>query len=213
MNDLLWTLKPLKEIFKGEFYIPNSVKKEIVDTPIKSKKYKWEAIMIYRLIQEGVLKVGEKIDTNKLMFLGNNIFSSKENLKVKSPGGKINILQKGEIEAIALAMKLNASAYVVDERTMRLVIEDVDVLKEILEKKLHTNIIIDSKALDDFKKQLDSITIIRSSELIMIALERGLFKDFKAEKKELIDALLWGLRLRGCAISTEEIIEAIKLVK
>jgi len=32
-------------------------------------------------------------------------------------------------------------------------------------------------------------------------------------KKDILDGLLWGLRLRGCAISTEEINDMIKLVK
>lgn len=207
MNDLLWTLKPLKEMFKGEFYIPNSVKKEVVDTPFKSKRYKLESIMISKLISDGILKVAPRVDVNKLMSTANNIFSSKENLKVKSPGGVLNILQNGELEAIALSVKLKADAYVVDERTMRMVLEDPTALKDILEKKLHTKVYIDEKNLRDFKKQLDDVSIIRTSELMIVALEKGLFKDYVnlRNRKELLDAILWGLRLRGCAISTEEI--------
>ncbi len=215
MNDLLWTLKPLKKMYKGDFYIPNSVKKEIIDVPIKSKKFKLEAIMISKLVEEGILKVGKTVDVNKLLFLANSVFISKENLQVKSPGGKLNILQKGEIEAIALCAELNADAYVVDERTMRLFMEDSEALKGILENKLHTSVSIDNKMLGDFKKQINSVNIIRSSELMMVALEKGLFDEYIniKNKKELVDAILWGLRLRGCAISTEEINETIKLVK
>ena len=215
MNDLLWTLKALKKIYKGDFYIPNSVKKEIIDVPIKSKKFKLEAIMISKLVDEGVLKVGKIVDVNKLLFLANSVFVSKENLQVKSPGGKLNILQKGEIEAIALCAELNADAYVVDERTMRLFMEDSEGLKTILEGKLHTSVSVDNKMLSDFKKQINGVNIIRSSELMMVALEKGLFEEYinVKNKRELVDAILWGLRLRGCAISTEEINETIKLVK
>jgi len=215
MNDLLWTLKALKKIYKGDFYIPNSVKKEIIDVPIKSKKFKLEAIMISKLVDEGVLKVGKIVDVNKLLFLANSVFVSKENLQVKSPGGKLNILQKGEIEAIALCVELNADAYVVDERTMRLFMEDSEGLKRILENKLHTSVNVDNKMLSDFKKQINGVNIIRSSELMMVALEKGMFNEYIniKNKRELVDAILWGLRLRGCAISTEEINETIKLVK
>jgi len=215
MNDLLWTLKALKKIYKGDFYIPNSVKKEIIDVPIKSKKFKLEAIMISKLVDEGILKVGKTVDVNKLLFLANSVFISKENLQVKSPGGKLNILQKGEIEAIALCAELNADAYVVDERTMRLFMEDSEGLKTILEGKLHTSVSVDNKMLSDFKKQINGVNIIRSSELMMVALEKGLFEEYinVKNKRELVDAILWGLRLRGCAISTEEINETIKLVK
>ena len=215
MNDLLWTLKALKKIYKGDFYIPNSVKKEIIDVPIKSKKFKLEAIMISKLVDEGILKVGKTFDVNKLLFLANSVFISKENLQVKSPGGKLNILQKGEIEAIALCAELNADAYVVDERTMRLFMEDSEGLKTILEGKLHTSVSVDNKMLSDFKKQINGVNIIRSSELMMVALEKGMFNEYIniKNKRELVDAILWGLRLRGCAISTEEINETIKLVK
>ena len=117
----------------------------------------------------------DKKFVNKLLFLANSVFISKENLQVKSPGGKLNILQKGEIEAIALCAELNADAYVVDERTMRLFMEDSEGLKRILENKLHTSVNVDNKMLSDFKKQINGVNIIRSSELMMVALEKGLF--------------------------------------
>ena len=46
----------------------------------------------------------------------------------------------------------------------------------------------------------------------MIAFEKGILEDYLVDgKKELIDAILWGLRLRGCSISNEEIDELIKI--
>ena len=52
-NDLLWVLKPLKQIFRGEFYIPNSVKFELIDKPFTTKMFKLESIMINKSITEG----------------------------------------------------------------------------------------------------------------------------------------------------------------
>ena len=91
----------------------------------------------------------------------------------------------------------------------------------MLEKKLHTKIIINKENLNYFKKETRNIKIIRSSELMIIAYELGLFKDYEDIKKliennfkkELLNGILWGLRLKGCAISTDEINEIIKIEK
>ena len=47
-----------------------------------------------------------------------------------------------------------------------------------------------------------------------VAFELGLFKEYEnkfTNKKEIFEGILWGLKLRGCAISTEEIDELIKI--
>ena len=41
---------------------------------------------------------------------------------------------------------------------------------------------------------------------MIVAFEKGFFKAL-GNKKEVLDALLWGLKLRGCAISVREIKE------
>ena len=204
MNDLLWTLKVLKEKYDGEFYIPLAVKKEIVDKPLKSKRFKLEAIMVNNLIREGVLKVQNVSDIKEIMFLANNLY--------QADGKNITILQQGEIEALVLAMKLNASAYVVDERTMRMFIEDMDGLKDLLERKLNTRVSFDKNKFGQLKKMISGINVIRSSELMLVAYEKGLFKDYvkTVGKREFVDGLLWGLRLRGVAISTDEINKLVK---
>jgi len=46
MNNLLWLVKEMKDKFNGEFYITESVKRECVDRPLTSKKYKYEAIQV-----------------------------------------------------------------------------------------------------------------------------------------------------------------------
>lgn len=212
LNNLLWTLRLLKKNFKGEFYIPDAVKGELIDVPIQGKKYKLEAMQVSRDIIDGVLKVGEKIETDKFLKLINSIYTSKKKTEAKNPGGEIQILQKGEVEALLLVVKLKADALVVDERTTRLLLEDPEKLKGILEKKLHTEIDINYNSLNKFKIQVGIINVIRSTELMMVALEKGLLKDYIVDgKKELVDAILWGLRLRGCSISDEEIGELIKI--
>lgn len=37
LNDLLYILEPLKAKFKGEFYITEDVKREVIDRPFREK--------------------------------------------------------------------------------------------------------------------------------------------------------------------------------
>ncbi len=206
-NDLLWTLKHLKEFFKGDFYIPKAVRAELVDTPYHSHKFKLESIMISRLIEENILNTHEELEVDSLLQSINHMFSAK--------GEAIKIVSRGEVEALALSVKMDALAYVVDERTMRLVIENPEKLRRLLESKLHTKINVNEMIVKNLKNYTQNVKVVRSSELMMIAIEKGILNgliDKKFTKKEVIDGLLWGLRLRGCAISTEEIEDLKKLV-
>ena len=56
-NNLLWLLAPLKEKFGGEFYITENIRKELVEKPLKTKKFKFEALQVQDQIEKGVLKV------------------------------------------------------------------------------------------------------------------------------------------------------------
>ena len=207
-----WAYQGFAERFKGEFIISKSIKQELIDVPINSRKFELEAVILAASLAKNDLTFynnSANLDkkTSYLLDLANNIFSVN--------GNPIKIVDRAEIEGLALTCILKSSAYVVDERTMRLFMEDSEGLKTILEGKLHTSVSVDNKMLSDFKKQINGVNIIRSSELMMVALEKGLFEEYinVKNKRELVDAILWGLRLRGCAISTEEINETIKLVK
>src|SRR3989338_4059011 len=131
-NDLLWVFRPLKEFFKGEFYIPNSVKLELVDKPFNTKMFKLESIMINKAITDGDLITYNSLNIDNLLLHVNSIFSVN--------GKPLHVLDKGEVEALALTLRLQAEAYVVDERTMRLLIENPYLLRKLLEKKLHTRV-------------------------------------------------------------------------
>lgn len=213
-NDLLWILKPLKDKFNGDFLISDGVKKELIDNPLQTKKFKFEALMILNLINNKSLNVyTDKEIEKKIVYLDNLV-----NNLFKAKGEYIRIMHLGEIASLAVAILLNSSAYVVDERTTRLVIEDPERLVKILRNKLHTTVGVNRNNLDLIKKEIKDLKVIRSTELVLMAYEFGLFKDFLKPtsystniKKDLIDGLLWGLKLRGCSISEDEINEAIKI--
>ena len=206
MNELLWTLPLLKKRFKGEFYIPHSVKLELVDKPMEIKRFKFEAINILKLIQEGVLKVHEKINIEEEFNLVNSIFFIK--------GNPLKLIQMGEMEALVLAKRLNASLYFVDERTMRLFVEDSNSLRRLLERKFHDRVSVNRSKLDIFKKKFSSLSVARSTELMSVDYEMDIFKDYTVvSKNDFLDGILWGLKLRGVSISSEEINEMISLIK
>jgi len=211
LNNLMGALAELKKHFRGDFIIPQSVKEEIIDTPLKSKKYGLEALMLSSFIGN-VFKLFKNLDTEKkatyLMNLANGIFIGY--------GNPIKIVDKAEMESLAIAVMIKAS-YAVDERTARLLVENPINLKKILEKKFRTRITLNKNNLNKFVKNTKGVDVIRSSELMTIAYEKGLFETYKnknipkalregkAFKRELLNGLLWGLKLRGCAISRQEI--------
>lgn len=210
-NNSLWILKPLKQKFNGEFYITQKVKKELIDKPLRTKKFKFEAITILEYINDGTLKISKQSVYPKaeiLLSLANNIFKIKNKY--------LNIVSKGEMEALALTSNLKANALVIDERTTRMLLENQSALTKILSNKLHAKVTIDKNNLKKFQKELTKINIIRSSELLTIAYELGLFNKYLkngVNKRTLLDGLLWGTRLRGCSISTQEINDIIRLEK
>ena len=210
INGLLEELKKLKKIFNGEFIITKEVKKEVVDNPIKIKMYELEALKIQNLIDEGCLNMPNKIGitdkeiTNlmfKLMNFANTMFIGN--------GNEIQLIQQGETSCLALSKILNEkkikNVLVVDERTTRMLVEKPENLKELLEKKMHTNV----KLKESNFKEFNGFKIIRSTELIYIAYKKGLIN---LRGKEVLDALLYALKFKGCAISSEEI-EEIKNIK
>ncbi|HLC58367.1 MAG TPA: hypothetical protein VJI68_00750 [Candidatus Nanoarchaeia archaeon] len=199
-NDLLFVLPELKKKFNGDFFIADSVRMELVDRPHESRMFKLESIMVDKLISDGIIKVHEKLNVESLLSDVNKIYSVN--------GTPLHILDRAEIEALSLALKLQAEVYVLDERTLRMLIEDPKALRKILERKLHRDVDFNKKLADEFLNIVRGIKVVRSSELMVVAYELGLLNHFinaRHDSADFLDALLWGLRLRGCGISTQEI--------
>lgn len=213
-NNLLWLLRPLKKQFKGDFYISKSIKHEIVDHPLTTKRFKFEALIIEDLIEEGYLKLhyDKQIerDAEKLIEISKKIFSAR--------GRDLTLVQKAEVEGLLLAKHLKSEAFVVDERTMRLLIEAPENVRKILQSKLHTQIHFNKNNLDEFRKRVNGVKIIRSTELAGVAYDLKLLDKYitvnkilkKSKKKALLEGVLWGLKLKGCSISPEEINEILR---
>ena len=82
----------------------------------------------------------------------------------------------------------------------------------ILKNKMHTQIKINGKNLSEFQESFGGIKVLRSVDLGYAAYKLGLLnnlllhgkKDVET-KKQLLDGMLWAMKLRGCSITDKEI--------
>jgi hypothetical protein len=203
MNSLLPVLRKLKKEFNGEFLITKEVKQEIIDTPLNIKKYELEALQIKQLFDEGVIRHANltvqqidelRIKREEIMNMANTTFYSKNH--------PIHLIEKGESAALALSlMTKEPNVVAIDERTARMLCENPENLRKLLQKKLNTNITANKKNYEFFGQ----FKIIRSTELAYIAFNKGLM-DIK--DKKTLEAMLYALKYHGCSISEDEIVEA-----
>ncbi|MBW2999803.1 hypothetical protein KY339_03950, partial [Candidatus Woesearchaeota archaeon] len=169
-NNLLWLLAPLKENFGGQFIISGRVKHELIDRPIRTRKFKLEALQVMEQIRAGSINVIDepalKQKTNKLLEIANRCYKAK--------GSWIKIVHYAEMESLALALMHDSPILVIDERTTRMLIESPERLREILERKLHVKIQENKQNITRFAELTKKLTIIRSTELAIMAYELGL---------------------------------------
>ncbi|MEM4239846.1 MAG: hypothetical protein QXM31_02270 [Candidatus Woesearchaeota archaeon] len=209
-NSLLWLLDAMQKKANVRFSIVSSVKHELVDRPLETKKFKFEALQVQRLIEQGTLKV---IDTPELKSRALQLLEAANTVfwAHKEP---IRIVQIGEMETLAAAVSLGINRVVMDERITRSLLETPDQLEEMMSRRLHRKVHVDTGRLDAFRDYTHHIELIRSAELVTVAYEKGLLDSYVVKvpnaKKELLESVLWGVKLNGCSISEDEINELVK---
>lgn len=208
MNGMLGILEGLKKNFDGEFVLTSQVKKEVIDNPLKIKRFELEAIQVKNLLDNGTFKMAnEIISPQKIEKETANIIKITSSfLRTTDTREKIKIFHDGEASCIAFSKLCNVENVIVtDERSVRWFSESPERLEELMERKLHTPLTQDESIPRNFK----NLRYIRSSELLFIAYKKGLipFKD-----KQTLDALLYSVKFKGTAITTQEIEEMKKLV-
>ena len=205
LNGLLPELVELKKNFNGKFLVTKEVIAEVVDTPMKIKRFKLEALKLKRLIDDKVLESPSELGvsdgevssrTKEISNIANNTFFGR--------GNAIQIIHSGEMSCLALSDLLDQkkikNVLSVDERTTRMLSERPENMYHLLQKKLHTKITFRRENFEYFKK----FRFIRSTELIYIAYKKGLVR---LKNHDVLDALLWAFKMHGCSISDEEIKE------
>lgn len=208
MSRLVWILPELKKKYGGKFYITPSVKRELITRPMDIKRFQFEALQALKLIKDGVLEVYEEVpqkEVIRLHTIANNSF--------KIGNQNMEVVQSGEIESVVCALKAGAEAMVMDERTLRLFIENNKEMKALLERRFNKPVSVDTEKIRQFSKELGSIKIIRSVELVGVAYKMGLLDSYIPEEKNgrevLVEAALWNAKFNGAAV-TEHEVEGIK---
>jgi hypothetical protein len=190
------------ENYHVRFIIPPSVEYESVRRPLESnlRKYLFSAIRIKNAIEDGVVvKVDADIgtQTSRLMDAANNMFFAR--------GKPLRLIQPGETEMVALAKMLGIEYILIDERTTRMLIEAPLKLKEHLEKEFDVNIMVHKDNLRFLASEISPLRALRSSEMVMLAYEKGYFRNFEKLQRDAVEAALCKIKYSGCSISYDEI--------
>lgn len=212
---LLWILKKLKEITHARFMIPTKVKEEVVDVSLRNPNYQLDGIRILNYIGEGVIEVVDDPRVSslapKFLDLANNLFKAK--------GRSLKVIHYGEAEVVALSKILGIRNLCIDEKTTRILLEDPLALKRLMERKLHTPIEVMEEKLEELRKNYGNFIIFRSAELLAISYMKGVFTDFLAGcgvnggvRRKFLRGALTSLKLNGCSISREEVLEYVELI-
>ena len=207
MNGMLPVIEKLKNVFDGEFVLTPAVKREVVDRPMKIKKFKLEAIQVEDFIRRGVFKMSGDIvpqgklekETKRILKVANGVLRTTHGRK------KMEIIQGGEASCLAFSNLCGAeNVIVIDERTTRMLSEAPEDLERMMEKKLHLPLDAELSLL----KELKGFKFIRSAELLYVAFKKNLIGVERS--RDLLDALLYGVKFKGCAISSKEIDEIVR---
>ena len=209
MNGVTDILEKLKGIFNGKFIITSDVKKEIIDRPLQIKKFSLEALKIKNLLDKKIIELPYSIGLNeKEVAKETHDMLNRANTTYKDKKRDIHIIDSGEASCLAvskmLAEKGVENIIAVDERTTRMLGEKPENLALLLEKRLHIKINPDKDNYKFFKE----FRFIRSAELVYIAYKKKLVN---LKNGNVLDALLFAMKFKGCAISGDEIREIEKM--
>ncbi len=206
MSRLDWILPELKKHFNGKFYITPAVKIELIDRPLKIKRFGFEALQVMKHIREGTLEIYKEVPQKRVLEL-KKLANSSFKIKNKT----MDIIQAGEMESVASALQLQSEGVVMDERTLRLFIENYKEMEKLLEIRFKRDVTGNPTNMKKFSDQLKAIKIVRSIELVGTAYKLGILDNYiprlKTGKQMLVNSILWTTKYNGCAVTTHEIEE------
>ena len=202
---LLDVLKFLKKYFRGKFIYPREVRYESIGHPMNMKEHALRALRLKEFEEAGyIVPISMDIheETKNLMDLANSIFTCK--------GKAIHLIDEGETAQIVLAKRLGIRYLLIDERTTRVLIEAPFKLKSHLEREFNKTVEVNQRLLDQFLEYVEGMSVIRSTELLVLAYQYGYFDKFGEFKLKALESSLYTLKFSGCSVSFEEIEELMK---
>jgi hypothetical protein len=209
MNGLIEEFRELKKRFNGKFLITKEVESEVITKPMTIRRFKLEALKIKKMMEDGILESPSTMGVgDNQITKGMNEIKEKANRIFFGHGNAIQIIHSGECSCLALSNLLKEkgidAVISVDERTTRMLGEKPENLSALLQKKLHTPITMQNENLGFFK----NFKFIRSTELMYVAYKKGIVE---LKNHDVLEAILYALKLNGCSISDEEINEMKKM--
>lgn len=190
------------------FLIPPGVYDELVSRPLGIKRFGYSAVRMRGLVEKGVLelKLSEGLSerTTELLGLANTTYFVDAR--------PLHILDEGEAECLAYLKGVRKPLLLVDEKTTRLLIEEPHRLHQIIEGEYQRKVTVNETNLNRFKELVGPVFVMRSTELVAMAVKRGFFKEYGEHALEAFHSALYALRFAGCSISSDELIEYEKLL-
>ncbi|MEK6927881.1 MAG: hypothetical protein AABX11_05605 [Nanoarchaeota archaeon] len=209
MNGLLYLFEKIKKELGVKILITPQVKEEVVNNPLKVKRFEFEALQIQSLIEKGILELPASIDvSDKVLEEETNAILDKANHFLQAKGKWIKIVSPGEMSCLALSDECTrkgiANIIGVDERTTRLLAEKPENLEQLMSERLHQRVQLVAPDYKIFSKY----KFVRSSELVFVAYKKNLMN---VAGNKILEAALYATKFKGAAISFEEIDEMKKL--
>ena len=205
LSRLVWLLPLLQKKFGVVFYITPAVYGELVENPSSIKKFQFESLEVQKLMREGVLVIYDtfsKTKVEKLTKHSNKLYASDKKW--------LEVVQAGEMESVIAVLKEKVPL-IMDERTMRLLIENCKSLRTLLERRSRKKVAQHEENLNSFHEIVKDVSIIRSTELVCVAFKHGLLDEYLPKKPNakniLLDAALWNVKSNGSAVTAHEIEE------
>lgn len=187
---------------KMNFFIPKKVEIESVETPLRIKRFEFNAVRIKKAIDSNWVKIAEESpflenESKRIENLANNCFFVKNR--------PLTLIHGGEAESLALLKQLNSKVLIIDERTTRLLIEDPKNLKNHMQSRINVKISMDDSAVEKFRQNFKGLCFFRSSELLALAFEKNLLEEEMPNSSQALEAALYALKFNGCSISFDEV--------
>jgi hypothetical protein len=176
------------------------VTRECIDQPRKLLPHAIHALRLKRAMNDGIIEevpAPEKSTIEELRFMANSIFYAN--------GTPIRLLHEGETEVLALANELAVSNILMDERTTRMLVEAPFELQQLLAREFRREITVNDEHLQSFSRFTRGMRFFRSSEMLLLAAEKGFFADYNGLEKEAIEAAVYKLKYAGCAVGFGEL--------
>ena len=111
---------------------------------------------------------------------------------------------------LGVAVKTGSRNMLMDERTTRMICEEPSALAKHISREFRKEVKVDWEKIKELNKLVGKVIFLRSTELVIVAYEKGYFAGFGEMKKNALEASLYSLKFAGASTGFREISTYIK---